>query len=102
MSCGDLCLLSDLANIDFTQFKVIAVGRVTTEGPNLVSGLQSSWRIQLHSYESKVKWGYYTQWWKGYTKGFCTRWSPNTHKVQKTTQNIDLLNEITKKRYSIK
>ena len=41
MSCGELCLLSELANIDFTQFNVIVVGRVATEGPNLASGLRS-------------------------------------------------------------
>ena len=42
MSCGELCLLSELANIDFTQFNVIVVGRVATEGPNLASGLPES------------------------------------------------------------
>jgi len=43
MSCGELCLLSKLSNIDFTKFNVIVVGRVATEGLNLASGLQSSW-----------------------------------------------------------
>ena len=50
MSYGELCLLSQLANIDFTQFNVIGVGRVATEGPNLASGLQSSQISVLYSY----------------------------------------------------
>jgi len=50
MSFGELCLLSELANIDFTQFNVILVGRVATEGPHLASGLQSSWISILYSY----------------------------------------------------
>jgi len=43
MSCKELCLLSELTSIRFTQFTVIVVDRVATEGPNLASGLQSSW-----------------------------------------------------------
>jgi len=50
MSCGELFLLSELANIDFTQFKVIAVGGVATEGANLASGLQLSQISILYSY----------------------------------------------------
>ena len=50
MSCGELCLLSELANIDFTQFNVIVVGRVATEGPNLASGLQLSQISILYTY----------------------------------------------------
>jgi len=50
MSCGELCLLSEFANIDFTQFNAIVVGRVATEGPNLASGLQSSLISILYSY----------------------------------------------------
>ena len=50
MSCGELRLLSKLANIDFTEFKVIAMGRVATEGPILASGLQSSRNSILYSY----------------------------------------------------
>jgi len=59
MSCGELCLLSELANIDFTQFKVIAVGRVATEGPNLASGLQSSQISILYSYVKPTHLPYY-------------------------------------------
>jgi len=50
MSCEELCLLSELAYIDFTQFTVIVVGGVATEGPNLRSGLQSSRASILCSY----------------------------------------------------
>jgi len=50
MSYGELCLLSELANIDFTQINVITVGRVATEGPNLASGLQSARISILYSY----------------------------------------------------
>jgi len=50
MSCGELCLLSELANIDFTHFTVIVVGRVATEGPNLAPGLHSSRISILYSY----------------------------------------------------
>jgi len=50
MSCGELHLLSELANIDFTQINVIAVGRMATEGPNLASGLQLSQISVLYSY----------------------------------------------------
>jgi len=32
ISCGELCLLSELASIDFTQLNVTVVGRVATEG----------------------------------------------------------------------
>jgi len=51
ISCEELCLLSELANIDFTKFTAIVVGRVATEGPNLAAGLQSSQISILYSYE---------------------------------------------------
>jgi len=50
MSCVELCLLSELSNIDFTLFNVIVVSRVATEGPNLASQLQSSRISILYSY----------------------------------------------------
>jgi len=59
MSYGELCLLSELAGIDFTQFTVIAVGRVATEGPNLASGLQSSRISILYSYVKPTHHPYY-------------------------------------------
>jgi len=43
MSCEVLCLLSELTNINFTQFTVIVVGRVATEG-----GLWTSIVSDLH------------------------------------------------------
>jgi len=40
MSCRELCLLSELANIDFTQLNVIAVGRsVSVIVPQLIGSL---------------------------------------------------------------
>ena len=50
MSSRELCLLSELANIDFIQFNMTVVGRVATEGPNLASGLQSSLISIIYSY----------------------------------------------------
>jgi len=41
MSCEELCLHSELANIDFTQFNVMVVGRVAAEGLNLANRLGS-------------------------------------------------------------
>ena len=39
MSSRELCLLSELASIDFSQFNVTVVGIVAAKGPNLASGL---------------------------------------------------------------
>ena len=59
MSCGELCLLSELANIDFTQFNVTVVGRVAIEGPNLASGIQLSRISILYSYVKPTHHPYY-------------------------------------------